>query len=353
MSRMPSVVAALGCLLTAGAAVAQPPLAPKPADDAEYPIVLGLHQVVPDSMSVEPNMPVAHVSVIESALRWLRDNGIRTLTMDEYCEAVRRPDPPHDTILLTVDDGYETVYTQLYPLMRKYGMHLVSFVITDHVGKRNTENPHQPWLDWEQCRELQQSGYVDIEAHAARGHQKIKGRVAGHVTAGPWLLTRLYDPATRVIETQAAFEKRVRQEFMEARDTIEREVGRRPRAFCWPFGATNDFALQACRAGGFEVSFTLDKKSSDPGCRRRYHLPDQQEAAFKLLERHPEHAAAAVAVESAEVNLSGTASAAVPNLDTVAAQTLPARRAVAPIAISCAAATLIWGALYILLFRHD
>jgi len=333
-------------------------------EPVEYPIVVGWHQVVADGKPIKrENGPVVHLTDFEDMLVRLRENGIRTLTMDEYCAAVREPDPPRDAILITVDDGYESVYTVLYPLLRKYDMHLTSFVITDNVGKENEVNPHQPWLNWEQCRELSQSGLVDIEAHAARSHQKIKGSVGGKAVAGAWIATRLFDPATGYEEPREAYEARVREEFVNARTEILENVGRAPKAFCWPFGVTNEFAIEACRQAGFEVSFTLDKGWADPSCRRRYHFPERAEQAFALLEAHPERAALAteapegtLATESEkapESHPEAPADPAPPRMDRADAAT-PKPLWSAPVAsllVAAAAGTLVWGVLYLLLFR--
>lgn len=333
-------------------------------ETVEHPIVLGWHQVVPDGAPIKrENGPVIHLTDFEAMLVRLRDNGIRTLTMDEYCAAVREANPPRDAVLLTVDDGYESVYTVLYPLLRKYDMHLTSFVITDNVGKDNVVNPHQPWLDWEQCRELSASGYVDIEAHAARSHQKIKGSVAGKPVTGAWIATRLFDPTTGYEEPREAYEARVREEFVNARAAILGNVGRAPKAFCWPYGVTNEFAIEACRQAGFEVSFTLDKTWADPTCRRRYHFPEQAEKAFELLEKHPERAVGLAPLSASDVSL--VKSEAEPETSAPMEQPAPPAASeyaeakplwsgpAASLAMAAAAASLVWGALYLLLFRDS
>lgn len=320
----------------------------------EYPVVIGLHQVIGDDEPIEPDMPVVHEADLQSFLAKLRDNGIRTLTMDQYCEAVRMPDPPRDAVLLTVDDGYETVYTRLWPELRKAGMHMTAFVVTDRVGQANKTNPHQPWLTWEQCRELQASGVVDIEAHGARGHQKIKGKVGSEVRVGPWLTTRLYDPATGKVETQADYERRVRADFVAARDAIAENVGRTPRAYCWPYGVTNEFALQAARDAGFEVTFTLDKANADPGCRRRYHFPEAADKALALLEMHPERAVVTEPLHNWETSAIREAE---PRRATVeprySSVTPPWRSPAGSVAVAVVVATLAWGVLYWLLFRNE
>lgn len=317
----------------------------KPMGEVEYPIVLGMHQVTGDYTDADPFGPVLKLSDFERLLGWLKVNGIRTLSMAEYCEAIRQPDPPRDAVLLTVDDGYETVYTELYPRLRAHGMRMTAFVITDRVGETNTVNPHQPWLTWEQCREMAQSGVVDIEAHAARSHQEIKGRRSGQIVTEPWMVTRLYDPATGLVESEESYQSRVREEFRSAAEAIEMHTGRRPLGFCWSFGVTNEFAIQASREAGYLASFTLNKRMADPGCRTRFHIPEQEEEALALLTPRPERSAELyppiieAPVEPIPVRPSPQAAISEP------------AKPLLPIALAGGGALIIWGLFYLLLFR--
>lgn len=317
------------------------------ASKVQYPIVLGMHQVTEGAEDADAYGPVLRVSDFERLLAWLKANGIRTLTMAEYCEAVCLPEPPRDTVLLTVDDGYETVYTELYPRLRELGMHMTAFIITDRVGQTNTVNPHQPWLTWEQCREMANSGVVDIEAHAARSHQEIKGKRAGQIVTGPWMVTRLFDPTTGMVESEESYRARVREELHGAREAIETNIGKRPLGFCWPFGVTNEFAIQACREAGYLASFTLNQHLADPGCRTRFHIPEQEEHALSLLTARPERSAELYPPPSA------------PSLEPIAVRITPqaathvTARPLLPLVLAGSGALFIWGLLYLVLFRHD
>lgn len=326
----------------------------------QYPVVLAWHQFVESAEDLEPAMPVAQIQEFEQTLIWLRDNGVRTLTIDEYCDAIRSPEPPRDAVLLTVDDGYQTVYTELLPLLEKYGAHLVSFVVTDRVGQENKVNPGQPWLTWDECRELQASGLVDIEAHAARSHQQIKGKGSAGVVLGPWLTTRLWDPTKKSLEPEETWRKRVREEFVNARQHIESELGRMPRTFCWPYGVSNEYAREACRQAGFEATFALKQVTGDPTCRRRYHCPEDYDKARALIAKHPkpmprpesesaesERPAPQAALEPTRTAQASTAP------EIAAAAALPAAPGRSPWALLLAAGggVLVWGVLYLLLFR--
>ncbi len=54
---------------------------------------------------------------------------------------------------------------------------------------------------------------------------------------------------------------------------------------------TNEFAVQACREAGYLASLTLNKRMADPGCRMRFHIPEQEDEALALLTPRPERSA--------------------------------------------------------------
>src|SRR6185369_9796043 len=66
---------------------------------------------------------------------------------------------PAKTVVLTFDDGYESVYRHAFPVLRKHGFTATVFVYTDFVGAGDA-------LTWSQIQEMHASGLVDIQAHS-------------------------------------------------------------------------------------------------------------------------------------------------------------------------------------------
>lgn len=95
------------------------------------------------------------------AMRRLRDKGYRTIRLAELAEAQRTGQPlPFKTVVLTFDDGHESVYKNAWPVLYELGMTATVFLLparTDHEG--------MPLLSWDQIRELQ-SGGIDFGAHS-------------------------------------------------------------------------------------------------------------------------------------------------------------------------------------------
>jgi peptidoglycan/xylan/chitin deacetylase (PgdA/CDA1 family) len=90
----------------------------------------------------------------EAHLRYLRDAGYHTVTLDDLYAALTEGRPlPDKPVILTFDDGHIDNYTNAFPLLKQYGMVGHFFLITDFV---NAENPD--YLSWSQVAEMAKAG---------------------------------------------------------------------------------------------------------------------------------------------------------------------------------------------------
>lgn len=102
------------------------------------------------------------VDTFRRQLEFLQDNDITVLTLGE---ALRRADAGNlagPTVVLTVDDGYQTFQRFAMPLLQEFGMPATLFVTTDTVGGRDM-------LSWEDLRELAALG-IELGNHT-RSHE--------------------------------------------------------------------------------------------------------------------------------------------------------------------------------------
>jgi len=102
----------------------------------------------------------------DAQLRYLRDNEYRTLNTDAYFQYFQEDHAfCKNAVVLTFDDGTRDFYEIAFPLLQKYGMQAVVFLIPDWMGAAGM-------LTWEQIREMHQSGLVDFQSHTL-SHQRI------------------------------------------------------------------------------------------------------------------------------------------------------------------------------------
>jgi peptidoglycan/xylan/chitin deacetylase (PgdA/CDA1 family) len=104
---------------------------------------------------------------LEKQLQFLKVRGFETLTFEDLMTR-RVPERP---VILTFDDGYEDNYHGLFPLLRKYGMKAVVYLLGNRKHQNNfwdipQGEPEAPLLKERQILEMAQSGLVEFGAHS-------------------------------------------------------------------------------------------------------------------------------------------------------------------------------------------
>ena len=62
-------------------------------------------------------------------------------------------------ILLTIDDAFESFYSEAWPLLKKNKIPFILFVSTEPVGKNG-------YMTWDQIKEIEKNDYVTIGHHS-------------------------------------------------------------------------------------------------------------------------------------------------------------------------------------------
>ncbi len=103
------------------------------------------------------NVPPAEFS---AQLDYLQQKGYTTITLLDYARAYNGVEElPEKPIVLTFDDGYENLYTEMLPILEAHKMKAVVYVITNRLGKPG-------YLTIEELKEMQARG-IEIGSHSA------------------------------------------------------------------------------------------------------------------------------------------------------------------------------------------
>lgn len=149
--------------------------------------ILGYHKVVTDEEEVsEAGMKTGLIikeSVLESQLKYLKDNGYTTLTLDEFYEwhAGKKEFPPK-SVVMTFDDGYYGVYYVAYPLFKKYDMAGAVFCIgkntAGEIAEYTPEKDEKDQYIKEDAIHKVREEYPKfaLESHTFDMHNRVKGK---------------------------------------------------------------------------------------------------------------------------------------------------------------------------------
>ncbi len=191
------------------------------------------------------NSETITVGKFEEDLRWLSDNGYRTVLPRDLKEFVREHDGEDlsKVVIITFDDGYRSNYELAYPLLQKYGMCAEVSVITSMTD--DAENFFVNYCTWDMLREMSESGVIEVGSHTDNMHNPNNHGMT-YEKGEPNGIAR-YSAGEVTTDIELSIKK------------ISDGVGKAPVTFAYPFGE-NDKALDKIINSHFEVSFSTNPK---------------------------------------------------------------------------------------------
>ena len=190
------------------------------------------------------------LSEFEGDLEYLRKNGYTTILVSELydfvCGDMNLPDK---TVMLTFDDGFESVYKLCYPLLKKYGMKAVAAVIgvqCELYSDIDDHNINYSNMNWDAVYNLNHSGLVEIANHSYDLHHNEKGERKG--------MTKLKN------ETQEQYEDVIRNDIGKMQLLLKQRAGVNAKTIAYPYGAYNQKTNEIMKSMGFICSFTCEEK---------------------------------------------------------------------------------------------
>lgn len=198
-------------------------------------------------------------STFEEDLKYIKSNGYTTVSIKNLIDFTEgKENLPPKPILLTFDDGAYNNYLYAFPLAKKYKAKFVFSPIaheTEKFSEIDDENPNYSHANWDQIKEMSDSGLVEIQNHTYNMHSRKKPRIGCTKKFG---------------ESDEAYEKNLSQDIKKSQDLIEQHTGKRPCAFFYPFGARGKNSEKIIKSLGFKATFVCESKVNkltiDPNC---------------------------------------------------------------------------------------
>lgn len=228
-------------------------------------VVLMYHHIVPDDVYATGiyagNNAIIPISQFEDEMRYLYENGYTTLKMSEVNTYIRNGITlPQKTVVITFDDGYESNYMYAYPILQKYNLKAnIAVVVISSLdavsGSAESFDPvKQTHLSFEEMREMQASGLVEIGSHSYNGHAYIK---TANSDFGKFFSQRKYLTNLGRSETYYEYFTRINDDLRLSKYILEKELGTVVSYFAFPYGSFCEDAIKALQYNGFEVATTV------------------------------------------------------------------------------------------------
>ena len=232
------------------------------AETAEELTVLSYHEVTDPARSLQPLYAVTPTDFVRQ-MDWLRNRGYHFVSVSEVLASRHGGKPlPEKAVLITFDDGYQSVYDNAWPVLKLFRIPAVIAVVGSWLEAKGTADfdgkklPREELLSWDELREMTQSGLVEVGSHAFDLHRGILGNPQGNLQ--PAATTRRYLPEEKRYEDEAAYAKRVRDDLERNGELVRKRTGKPPRVISWPYGRYNRTTREIAERLGMPIGLTLD-----------------------------------------------------------------------------------------------
>lgn len=222
--------------------------------------VLMYHHISP-----KPGLVTCAPENFRAHMHWLAENGWKTLSADEFAQALASGVVPKKSVLVTFDDGYLDNWVYAHPVLKEFGQRATLFLITGWMGEGEVR-PHAG-----------QPGVSDVPTHgqamAAAADGKLDAaflrwsEVEAMRAAGTFDFHSHTHSHTRwdcQIADQAVRNQALADDLAASRATLAARLGNATPHLCWPQGYYDAAYQRVALAAGFTHLYT-----TEPGVARR------------------------------------------------------------------------------------
>lgn len=202
------------------------------------------------------------VTTFDKQMRWVAEQGL-AISLEQLIAFVEgRDSVPEDAILVTTDDGYRSVLTDMAPVLRHYDIPAVAYLTTSLLGNEEAAlGGPEPYLSWDEAARLSELG-ITVGSHAHT-----------HSSLGRMSL------------------EQARNEGAQSRELLRSRLGAAAESFAYPYGMRPDHSPETARVlaelGYSSIFVALHgaiRRRDDPFSLPRIKIEGGEGAAmFKLL----------------------------------------------------------------------
>lgn len=179
-------------------------------------------------------------SAFSEQMEWLKAHGYSVISLDMAMGYVNGEVKkiPAKSVVITVDDGHKSVYSDMAPMVKKYKIPVTLFIYPSAISNAKYA------MNWEQLRELETTKLFRVESHTYwhPNFKKEKKKLSS--------------------EEYAAF---VDKQLGGAKKKLEERMGHEIKYLAWVFGIYDDGLLVDAKKMGYAAAFTIDRQHASSG----------------------------------------------------------------------------------------
>ena len=181
------------------------------------------------SNTCKSNLCISERTFIKQ-LEYLKNNGYHTIHLSQLLEFLQyKTAIPSKSVIITLDDGYRSIYEFAYPLLKRYGYTATLFIYTDFIEASSNA------LTWQHLRELKAAGF-EIGSHSI-SHADLTKKLPS--------------------ENNQMFQSRITKELINSKKILDRKLNQDTQFFAYPYGSYNQEILDLFPKIGYKLGLTI------------------------------------------------------------------------------------------------
>lgn len=198
----------------------------------EIPILM-YHRLINKDSDKGVHTIYCDVDKFEEQLKYLKKHNYKTITFKDLYNLSNEERKKEKYIILTFDDGYTDNYELLFPLLKKYNMKAVIYMVShleyNKWDVEETDEKKFTLMNKEQIKEMFDSGLVEFGGHTMH-HVKLN----------------------------KTLEEEQRKEISENKKFLENLLGEELYSFAYPFGYFNNISKKIVKEIGYKYGVATD-----------------------------------------------------------------------------------------------
>ncbi|MET3696739.1 polysaccharide deacetylase [Bacillus oleivorans] len=237
--------------------------------DPGIPVLMYHHMVENKDLHLwTGNQMVIAVEQFQEQVEYLAKHGYRTIGLSELEDYLNNEaNLTGNTVVLTFDDGYLSVYQYAVPILREHGFHAVNFAIGIRI--RQAAEPWDPaYLQYMGLKEMNEAGDIlEHQHHTYMMHLRVKE------TNNPYMIE--FEESAIIADLELG---KIQINKSAAVNDVS-EV----KYLAYPWGQYDDEAISASLTSGISMAFTTEPGYVQLGM-EKMKLPRQG-----IAQSHPFH----------------------------------------------------------------
>ena len=181
--------------------------------------------------------PTTNVSIknFQDQMEYLSANNYHVISLTELVDALKNKKPlPPKSVVITVDDGYKSVYQNGWPILKSFG-----YPFTVFINAKSIDGGYSNYMSWVEVREMHDSG-VDFQDHSY-AHGRMADRPKGF--------------------NDDEYRRWIHDDLVKNSEMISKRLAIKPKYFAIPYGEYNQLLMDEARKIGYEAVLPQDPGS--------------------------------------------------------------------------------------------